>query len=105
MILPKYLRPIRDVEAHGLTRLEKTVRMIVFAPLLMLFMAPTALVIVFVGMLGYLGIMLLMNGAGNIVANPAEYSFEAMLAIALLVLIIFSNIIGRTIRRYFLPFG
>lgn len=31
MIIPKYLRPIRDVEAHNITTLEKVVRMIRFA--------------------------------------------------------------------------
>jgi hypothetical protein len=42
-MFPKCLCLIRNVEKHGLSRMEIVVRMIVFVPFLVLFSAPKAL--------------------------------------------------------------
>jgi len=105
MTLPKYLRPIYDVDAHGLTKTEKVVRMVIFTPLLIVFSVPTVLAVVFVCLAGYWAFILLTSGVGNIFANPAQYSFEISIFAALAALLIFSNVIARKIRRHFLPFG
>lgn len=105
MTIPKYLRPIRDVEAHGLTSTEKAVRWIVFVPFLILFSLPRGLLLgaIFAG-LGF-AIWFLPAGLGRIIDDPATHSFELTALLSVVALLLFSNSIAKAIRRYFLPFG
>lgn len=105
MVFPKYFRPIRDVDNYVMSGTEKAVRTIVFTPLLMLFGLPTALGVAFFALTGALGLMFIITGAENVFSHPEQYYFEGMILLAIVALIIFSNIIARSIRRYFLPFG
>lgn len=105
MTLPKYLRPIHDVETHGLSGTEKLFRFLVFVPLLMLFSIPRgALIAVMPIALGYM-LLFLPVGIDTIIHDPKTYSFELSILLAIMALLLFSNIIAKAIRRYFLPFG
>lgn len=104
MALPKYLRPIRDVEAHDLTATEKAVRMAIFTPFLILFSLPRGVLIGLAPAVVAFS-WFLPNGIHTIISDPAAHSLELMALLALVTLLIFSNSIAKAIRRYFLPFG
>jgi hypothetical protein len=104
MTFPKYLRPIHDVEAHGLTALEKAVRMIIFVPPLVLFSLPRGILMAFAPIA--MGIFLFVPaGIDTIIHDPKAYSFEIMVFVTGCAVLLFSNSIAKAIRRNFLPFG
>lgn len=105
MFLPKYLRPIYDVESHKLTATEKAVRFVVFTPFLILFSAPKVLATVFMMVLGIWGIALVANGFDTLISNPGAYRWEITIAILIVVTLIVSTKTASAIRKYFLPFG
>ncbi|ASY61398.1 hypothetical protein SS05631_d64970 (plasmid) [Sinorhizobium sp. CCBAU 05631] len=104
MTLPKYLRPIRDLEAHKLSATEKAVRMVIFTPFLILFSMPRG--VLFALPLGLIfAFQLLPVGIDSIIHDPKTYRLELTILLAVGALLIFSNSIAKAIRRYFLPFG
>ena len=105
MYLPKYIRPIYDVESHKLTAMEKAVRFVVFTPFLILFSVPKALATVFVLFLGIWSFGLAANGFDTLISNPGEYRWEITIAILIVVTLIVSTKTASAIRKYFLPFG
>lgn len=102
--MPKYLRPIRDVEAHKLTRLEMAVRMIIFCPPLMLFSLPQAALLAVLPV-GLIFLQFAPSAVDTIITDPSTYRVELITIVLVIALLIFSNMLAKAIRRYFLPFG
>jgi len=96
LFLPRYLRPIVDLEAHGpMSIVEKLVRLMVFGPIMaVLIIIPTIA-----------GLLFGLSGA-TIVAAPAlmeQYGFSGVILIVLSLISMFYGAFG--VRKYFLPFG
>lgn len=103
--LPKYLRPITNVEAHGLTGTEKLVRFVVFVPIMIIFWLPCVALIALTAMYAPEIFMLFMGGIGRIADDPGLYGTQIFYIIAALATLVISFTATRALRRYFLPFG
>ncbi|MFE0236680.1 hypothetical protein ACFW0F_22310 [Brucella anthropi] len=104
MLMPKYLRPIRDVEAHKLTGLEKAVRMVIFCPFLLVFSFPRAVLLTLAPIALFIALFA-PAAIDSFINEPGTYRFEIAAVLGFGTLLLFSNMLAKAIRRYFLPFG